>query len=406
MTTTILIVEDESIVAQDLQMILESLGYDVPEITDCGELAIQKAAELNPNLILMDIRLIGEMDGISAAATIVQKFDIPVIYLTAHADVKTLARAKLTCPFGYILKPFQEKELNTTIEVALYKHKMEQRLKEHKQWLSTVLESIGDGVITTDTKSCITFMNPAAETLTGWLSNEVIGKQLTEVFQLVNESSPSKINNLIEQVLNFGDTVYLPEETVLIRKDGQKIPIKDTIAPIRQERDEDKITGVVCIFQDITQQKIAAQKLRRQAFYDDLTNLANRAWFRERITDAVERVKKNPDYLFAVLYLDLDRFKVINDSLGHWVGDRLLIAVASKLLQSTRPLDTVARLGGDEFAILLESLSNPNEVIKIAQRIIQELNQPFKLQEHEISTNASIGIVLSSNSYDNRLVAK
>jgi diguanylate cyclase (GGDEF)-like protein/PAS domain S-box-containing protein len=407
MSANILIVEDESIVAQDLQAILEDLGYTVPAIADSGEVAIEKVGEFKPNLILMDIRIIGEMDGITTAQIISDRFEIPVVYLTAHSDEATLTRAKITHPFGYILKPFDERQLRTIIEIALYKHKMEKRLKENARWLTTVLESIGDGVLATDLKGCITFLNPVAEEITGWSFSEAVGKNSTEVFNIIDENTRKPIDNPIFQVLKTGESVSLPENTLLITKDGQEVPIEDSVTQIASYQsvtsleDEDRdAMGAVIVFRDVTQKRLTAKKLYRQAFYDDLTSLPNRAWFRERVMDAVERVKRHPDYLFAVLFLDLDRFKAINDSLGHAIGDRLLIDVGYRLSRSVRCIDTVARLGGDEFAILLENLQNPNEACRIVRRIQQEVSTPFYLEEHEVFTNTSIGIVLSSIGYD------
>jgi diguanylate cyclase (GGDEF)-like protein/PAS domain S-box-containing protein len=406
MSVKILIVEDESIVAQDLQMTLEDLGYSVPAIADSGELAIQKTAEIQPNLILMDIRIIGEMDGIATAQVITEQFDIPVIYMTAHSDEATLGRAKLTSPFGYIIKPFQERELRTIIEIALYKHQMEKRLKENAQWLTIVLESIGDGVIATDAQGRISFLNPIAEEISGWSFSEAVGKDATEIFKIVDENSRQPLENPIIKVLKTHKMAALPENTVLVGKDGREIPIEDSIAPIKRQKGaayvEDEnghIVGAVLVFRDVTEKRLAAKKLHRQAFYDDLTNLPNRAWLRERVTDAIERVRRNSDYLFAVLFLDLDRFKVINDSLGHIIGDCLLFNTANRLINSVRTIDTVARLGGDEFAILLENLQNYSEVDRIVQRILQELSASFSLEGQEVYTNASIGIVLSSLSY-------
>ena len=410
MEETILIVEDESIVAQDLQGILEDLGYDVPGIADCGELAVEKVAEFNPSLILMDIRLIGAIDGIEAAEIIQEKHDIPVIYLTAHSDAKTLERAKHSCPFGYILKPFQERELYTTIEIALYKHQIQKQLKQQNRWLAAILESIGDGVITTDTENNITYLNPTAENITGWSFSEAIGKNLEVVFKIIYEKNRQIVNIPIQQIRQKRETITLLEQIILIQKNGRELPIEDSIAPIYDCSDnldllkttdrDDNFLGIVYVFRDITQQKLMLKQLHRQAFYDDLTNLANRAWFRERLTDAIARVKRNSDYLFAVLLLDLDRFKIVNDTLGHEFGDFLLMAVASRLRESVRPMDTVARLGGDEFAILLESIHAPNEAFDVAQRINQELSKPFKIQNHELLSNGSIGIVLSSIDYE------
>jgi diguanylate cyclase (GGDEF)-like protein/PAS domain S-box-containing protein len=407
MVTNLLIVEDEKIVARDLQSALEDLGYCVPAIANTGTIAIQKASELQPDLILMDIRLLGEMDGISTAQTIREQLDIPVVYLTAHSDESTLARAKLTHPYGYLIKPFEERELRAVVEVALYKHEMERRLKENAQWLSTVLNSIGDGVLTTDAAGKVTMLNPVAEKLTGWSCEEALNKPSTEVFQLIHETNRKIIANPIQESLLTGQIVTLPPLTLLVRKDGIEIPIDDSVAPITLHRGtapiqdgKGHITGAVVIFRDVTEQRSNAKKLHRHAFYDDLTNLPNRAWFRERVTDAVGRLKRQPDYLFAVLLLDLDRFKVINDSLGHLAGDRLLMAVADRLTKACRVVDTISRLGGDEFAILLECLKTEQEATNVAERINRELSAPFYLEGQEVYTNASIGIVSGSVGYE------
>ncbi|WP_404786260.1 EAL domain-containing protein [Altericista sp. CCNU0014] len=407
MSTSILIVEDENIVARDLQYALEDLGYAVPAIAKTGSLAIQKASELQPDLILMDIRLLGEMDGIAAAQAILERLDVPIVYLTAHSDDNTLTRSKLTHPYGYLIKPFEERELRAVVEVALYKHEMEQRLKENAQWLSTVLNSIGDGVLTTDVEGCITMLNPVAENITGWSCQEALGRPSTDVFKLIHETSRKTVSNPIDEALSTGKTVIIPALTILVRKDRTEVPIEDSVAPITFYRGtvpiqdgKGHITGAVVIFRDVTQQRLSAKKLHRYAFYDSLTNLPNRAWFRERLTDALERSNRKSDYLFAVLLLDLDRFKTINDSLGHLAGDRLLIAVADRLLRSSRTVDTVSRLGGDEFAILLECLKTEQEAFTVAQRIHHELSAPFHLEGQEVFTNASIGIVLSSAGYE------
>ena len=403
MKANILIVEDESIVAQDLQFTLEDLGYGVPAIANTGESAIGKVVEYQPDLILMDIRIIGEMDGINTASIILERFDIPVVYLTAHADKDTLARAKLTSPYGYIIKPFVESELHTTIEIALYKYQQEQQLKKNVRWLQTVLNSISDGVIAADRQGDITFLNPAAETLTCLSFQQVLGKKASEVFVLTDAQSRHPLDNPLDRVLKTKDIFQLPADTLLVKEDGEEVYISGSVSPIVNYRDvlEEKefhedLAGTVMIFQDVTEKKAAVENLHHRAFYDSLTNIPNRDWFTERLNDAVERVDRNPDCLFAVLFLDLDDFKKINDSLGHPVGDRLLIAVARRLERSLRSCDTVARLGGDEFGIILESLDSVSESCRVARRIQQELAKPFVIDRNTISTNCSIGLVTSS----------
>jgi PAS domain S-box-containing protein len=249
----ILIVEDESIVALNIKNRLEKLGYGVVAAISSGEVAIQTAAETGPDLVLMDIKLKGKVDGIEAATTIRNQFQIPVVYLTAYADDETINRAKIAEPYGYILKPFESRDLCTAIEIALHKHQMEKQLREREQWLATTLKSIGDAVITTDSHGLVTFMNPVAEALTRWKQEEVLGCELTQVFHAVHEITGEAIKNPVETALREGVTVGLENHTILIAKDGTEIPIDDSAAPIKN--DAGHILGAVLVFHDVTEQQ-------------------------------------------------------------------------------------------------------------------------------------------------------
>lgn len=252
-SSRILIVEDESIVALNINNRLEALGYIVVATTSSGESAIQIAQENRPDLVLMDIKLRGVIDGIEAATQIWTRFQIPVVYLTAYSDEETVERAKITEPYGYILKPFEARDLATTIEISLYKHQMERQLREREQWLTTTLKCIGDAVITTDSQGLITFMNPVAEALTCWKQEEVLGKDLTQVFKTINAKTRQAVENPAALALRQGVIVTLESHTLLITKNGQEIPIDDSAAPIKN--DTGKIMGAVLVFHDVTEQQ-------------------------------------------------------------------------------------------------------------------------------------------------------
>jgi PAS domain S-box-containing protein len=247
----ILLVEDEAIVAMDVQERLRSLGYTVPAVASTGKAAIQKAAEAQPDLVLMDIKLKGGMDGIQAADEIRGRFDIPIVYLTALSDEATLQRAKATGPFGYLRKPFDEGELRTAIEIALYKHKSERKVKESEQWLATILNSMGDGVIATNAQGRIEFINPVAQELTGWRQEEAAGNDSTQVLNIINAETRGPAENSVTRVLRDGLEVGWVNHTLLIAKDGTEIPIDEKAAPITD--DQGAITGVVLILKDISQ---------------------------------------------------------------------------------------------------------------------------------------------------------
>lgn len=260
MATRILIVEDEILVARDLEQQLTVLGYQVAGIAATGARAIQLAAETQPHLILMDIRLQGALDGIATAEQIRQRHLLPVIYLTAHADRATVARARVTEPFGYILKPFEERELRTTIEMALYKHEAERKLRASERRFATTLRSIGDAVIATDEQGHITYMNPTAEALTGWPLAEAQDQPFAHIFQIIHETTRQPAENPVARVLQEGIVVGLANHTLLITRDGREIPIDDSASPILD--DQGNCTGVVLVFRDITERRLAEERVR------------------------------------------------------------------------------------------------------------------------------------------------
>ena len=269
----LLVVEDESIVAMDIKHRAESLGYEVTAITPSGEEAIELVKKNQVDLVLMDIVLKGEMDGIETAQKIHDDFDIPVLYLTAYSDEETLKRAKITEPFGYIIKPFEDRELHTAVEIAIYKNEIERKLKESEKWLSTTLESIGDAVIATDKKGDIIFMNPVARKVTGWSQKEAIGKSLKDVFQLINEDTGLPLEDPVTKILQKDMIIELSDPTLLKTKDGTSLPIDDSSAPIRDENG--RVIGVALVFRDITERKKAEkekEELLREKARGELSN--------------------------------------------------------------------------------------------------------------------------------------
>lgn len=262
----LLVVEDESIVAKDIQHRLRNLGYEVPAVVAYGEKAIEKAGELQPDLVLMDIFLKGEMDGIQAAEEIKRLYEIPVIFLTAFADPNTLQRAKVTEPFGYILKPFEERELLTAIEMALYKHKMEKKLKESERWLSVTLKSIGDAIITTDMAGKITFMNTVAENLTGWKLSEAQNRELFGIFNVIDEAGKT-LESPTSRVTREDAAATQQNNVLLIARNGNEIAIDSSAAPIRD--DKNNTIGAVLVFRDITERMQTEEALQFTQFSVD-----------------------------------------------------------------------------------------------------------------------------------------
>jgi diguanylate cyclase (GGDEF)-like protein/PAS domain S-box-containing protein len=387
-TIRILIVEDEGLIARDIENMIHNAGYEVCGIAGTGKEAIEKAEGTLPDLILMDIILRGEMDGVEAAERIREHYNIPVIYLTAHTDENTLQRAKLTEPLGYTLKPVEQKELMTVIEMALYKHQMESKLIEREGWLSTILQSIGEGVIATDPFGNITFMNQVAEKLTGWSQPESIDKPLTSVLHLVDEDTGKLIRVAVPDLICSGSRSPV-EGNIQIVNYIEKTPIEITTTAIRDEKEN--ISGLVLVLHDLTERKRYEEKLRYNAVTDHLTELPNRFRFFDRLNMALAHAQRDLSRM-AILMLDLDDFKKVNDTWGHSIGDRLLRNVADRLIGMFRKSDTIARWGGDEFVLLLPEIPNAEVAKNVAERILHSFNKPFEFDGLKITITASIGI--------------
>lgn len=386
----ILIVEDEGLIARDIENMVKNADYEVCGVVSTGEEAIEKAKKTQPDLILMDIILRGNMDGVEAAERIRDHFNIPVIYLTAHTDENTLDRAKLTEPQGYTLKPVEQKELLTVIEMALYKHQMEMKLREREAWLATLLQSIGEGVIATDRSGNITFMNPVAEKLTGWRQEESITKPLTSVLHLVDEDNGKLLRISIPELLS--DKARNPVDgNIQIVNYEEKIPIELSATLIKDAKDN--ISGLVLVLHDLTERKRYEEKLRYNAVHDHLTELPNRFLFFDRLNVALAHAQRDIHKL-AALMLDLDEFKKVNDTWGHNIGDKLLQSVAYRLIHMFRKSDTIARFGGDEFVLLLPEISQAEVAKNVAERILHSFHKPFEFDGLKISITASIGIAI------------
>ena len=283
----IFVVEDESIVSLEIQTRLKALGYEIAGSAASGEEAIRKILAAKPDLVLMDIRIKGDIDGIETAAEVRKHLETPVIFLTAYADETTLQRAKITDPFGYIIKPFEERELSINIEIALYKDLTQKLLREKDKWLSTILKSIGDAVIATDQYGKIRFINKAATELTGYSESEAIGNDLSLVFNIRSEMTKKAVENPFKKVMQSGEIVGLANHTELISKEGNIYPIADSGSPIRDNNGN--IDGVVIVFQDLSYYKKAEEQIKLQ------TTALNSAYNGVVITDEAGKIIWNND---------------------------------------------------------------------------------------------------------------
>jgi diguanylate cyclase (GGDEF)-like protein/PAS domain S-box-containing protein len=514
---SILVVEDEASVAMDIKRQLEAIGYHVTGTAARGEEAIMVAREKKPSLVLMGILIKESMDSIEMARHIIRGFNIPVVFLVSSADPATIGRVAGVTPYGYLIKPFQTRQLHAAIEVALYKSQLERQLSESEQWFAATLRCVGDALIVTDTEARITYLNPVAEALTGWTMEEARDREVEQVLRLTTEGAArAPILSPSRRALREGRVAGIEHGAHLVNRDGVSVPVDHSAAPLRS--DDGKLLGTVVMARDVSERRRQEEQIRaneeraRQFFdlgppgmalvafdgrflqanaalartlgyelnellaqpraavsypgdlqqeqdhlhqllsgqsptvqfekrylhhngkrivwtltqvsvlreagqpvcylyqihdinerkqaeyqpahfasHDVLTGLANQAQLRADLDRLLAQARRYRQSL-AVVFLDLDNFKRINDDLGHEAGDELLKTVAIRLKGILRGSDCMARLGGDEFALVLPQVGGLENIMRLLEKLRAAVLQPLVLGGRKVVSTLSAGV--------------
>jgi PAS domain S-box-containing protein len=379
---SILVVEDEAIVARDIQNTLADLGYSVLETASSCEEAIRRSSERCPDLVLMDIRIQGQRDGIETAEILRRRFRVPVVFLTAYADEATLERAKKAQPYGYLIKPIKSNELHSVVEVALYKHGVDARLRERERWFSTTLRSIGDAVISTDLEARVTFMNGAAELLTGWRPEDAVGRPLDEVLRLAHEDTQRPVDNSIRRALREGKMVRAGERIALIAKDGTARPIEEIAAPIVDDGD---VLGAVIVFRDVSEER----RLQRQIeLTDRLASLGTMAaGVATGVSDPLASTLSNVQYAAEQLEtLHGELRSLFSDEAYAWLFKRL-DGIGAALGEALQGAERVTRIVSE-----LRTFARPTGQRERSVDLRRVLSWAAEVVAHEVRARAGLAM--------------
>ncbi len=337
------------------------------------------------DLFLPDSQGIATLDRILAAA-----HRIPILVVTDRGGEEIARQAVQRGAKERVLKERIDRySLPLILRHILERTAADNTLFVERQRAQVTLDSIGDGVITTDMEGKVTYLNVVAERMTGWSRDEACGRMFGEVFRIIDGDTHEPALNPMELATRQNKIIGLPRNSVLIQRNGLESPIEDSIAPIHDQDGE--IIGAVMVFRDVTAARVMKLKLSHLAQHDFLTGLPNRMLLNDRLNHAIALARRHGAHV-AVLFLDLDRFKQINDSLGHAIGDKLLQEVGNRLEAAVRGSDTVSRLGGDEFVIVLSEVQQAQNAARHAEKIHAALSAPHTLGQHELQVNVSIGI--------------
>lgn len=284
--------------------------------------------------------------------------------------------------------------LRRAVRNALARKARELAVFNDNERARVTLASIGDAVLSTDSSWLVSFINPIAEKLMGWSCAQAVGRHVSEVFQVLDGITRERIVPQMELAIQKGRTIILPSNCVLVRRDGQELHIEDSAAPIHDLSGE--FAGMVVVFHDVSESRAITQKMSHLAEHDELTSLPNRALLNDRLEHGITLARRHGRQM-AVLFIDLDHFKHINDSLGHLIGDQILKAVAGRIAPCIRDSDTVSRQGGDEFIVLLSEVNRAEDAELIAEKIRLAVMAPYTIDSHYLHLTASIGVSVYPN---------
>jgi diguanylate cyclase (GGDEF)-like protein/PAS domain S-box-containing protein len=388
----VLLIEDD---ATDARLIRGALAdarggpFDVEWVRKLSDgierLRAEKVGAVFTDLFLPDSRGIETLDRLLVAAP-----QVPIVVLCGVDDEDVALRSVQRGARDYLLKGYLDSySFSRALHNMIERRAMEDALFVEKERAQVTLDSIGDAVLSTDVSGKITYLNLVAESLTGWSREDAVGRSLVEVFRIIDGATRLACRNPMELAIQQDRTVGLAANSILIRRDGVESAIEDSAAPIHDR--QGRVTGAVIVFHDVSAAKAMTVQMSELAQHDVLTGLPNRAYLNDRITQAITTARRR-EGKFAVLFLDLDHFKHINDSLGHPIGDALLQSVAGRLVRCVRDSDTVSRQGGDEFVILLSEVAHAKNAALCAQKLLTMLKAPNFIGHHGLEISASIGI--------------
>ena len=403
MSQNILLIEDDLSYATAVRQALacsNNLVYEVEWVKHCIE-GLERLVEAGKqerhspngiaavltNLYLADSHGIGTFDRLFCAAP-----QVPILVLSALQDEDV---AKLAVQHGaqdYLLKTKVDTASFPKVLASIVERvaNAEVRFGE-KECAEATLNSIGDGVMSTDVWGNVTYLNAVAESMTGWSRIEAAGCPLEEIFRIIDATIGEAVESPMLRAIRQNRTVGHTPNCVLVRRDGGEAAIEVSAAPIHDRRGH--VTGAVMVFHDVSAARALSTRMAHLAQHDSLTDLPNRILLKDRLTQSLALAQRHRKKL-AVLYVDVDRFKHINDSLGHGIGDLMLRSVAQRLLACVRSSDTVSRHGGDEFVVLLADVTQAEDAIVSVDKILLALSAPHRVERHDLSITASVGIAI------------
>jgi diguanylate cyclase (GGDEF)-like protein/PAS domain S-box-containing protein len=388
----LLMVEDNLGDARLLREMFKEQGSHNTELThvECMKEAEQHLENHAVDIILLDLGLSDAqgLESIRRAHAVAPR--VPLVVLTHFDDESLAAQALQEGAQDYLIKGhIDARGLLRALRYAVERKIMEEALFAEKERAQVTLQCIGDAVACTDSSGDITFLNLVAEQMTGLPVGKAAGRPMAEVFQILDATSRETIPNLMEMAVRQNRTIQLPPNCVFVRNDGFEIPIESSVAPIHDRHG--LVLGAVIVFRDVSAAREMARQMAYSAQHDFLTGLPNRMLLHDRVNQAITLASRHKKKV-AVLFLDVDGFKHINDSLGHRIGDRLLQAIAKRLVGCVRGSDTVSRQGGDEFVVLLLEVEQPEGAAHTARRMLQAMAEAHSIDQHDLHVSISIGV--------------
>jgi diguanylate cyclase (GGDEF)-like protein/PAS domain S-box-containing protein len=388
----ILLIEDNPGDARLLREMVNEQGERETEFTHVQTMAEAEKylKEWKFDIILLDLGL-PDAAGLEAVRRAhVAAPHTPLVVLTGLDDETLAGKALQEGAQDYLIKgQIEARGLIRALRYAVERKTMEEALFVEKERAQVTLNCIGDGVVCTDIAGSITFVNLVAEVMTGWSYQEACGRLMSDVFKILDATTREPIPNPMELAVGLDRTVHLPSNSILIRRDGFEIPIEDSVAPIHDR--EGLATGAVIVFRDVSVARAMAQQMTHSAQHDFLTGLPNRMLLNDRVSHAILLAPRHLKKV-ALLFLDLDGFKHINDSLGHPIGDKLLQSIGRRLVDCVRSSDTVSRQGGDEFVVLLSEMEQSEDAAITARRMLHSVAEAHCINDRDLHITTSIGV--------------